>query len=394
MTVESDHDTPTSDIVAAARKLTSHIVASRADAERLRHIPAGLAEKLAAAGLYQMYLPRSLGGAELPPATVFEVVEEVSKADGSVGWCVMNANAPALFTGWLSPTAARRMVGAPPDLRAAGSLRPQGRAWPVDGGYRVKGQWNFASGLHNANWLYCTSVVMDGDKPRLTTSATPVARAMWIPATAATFLDTWSVMGMRGSGSHDFVIDDVFVPDLNAASLTDPPFEQGPLYRPRGLPVLLFSMFAANALGMARGAIDVLVDIASREATTHSTVLLRDRPLVQEQLAHAEAIVNGARCYVVDSLRSFWAIQHANDVDPAKELAQARLAILHAIHEFVRAVDLVFHTAGTTAIFTVNPLERHFRDIHVATQHNAAFPTHYESAGKVLLGLRPTEPGW
>jgi indole-3-acetate monooxygenase len=252
MTADLEHDTVTLDVVAAARRLAPQIIAARDQAERLLQIPQALADALAGAGLYQMYLPRSPGGPELPPMTVFEAIEELSKADGSVGWCVMNSNVPSLIAGWLAPEAARRILGEPPDLRAAGSLRPQGRAWPVDGGYRVKGQWNFASGLHNANWLYCTSLVMEGDKPRLTPAGTPATRAMWVPATAATFLDTWSVMGMRGSGSHDFVIDDFFVPASDSCSLGDPPFEPGPLYRSRGLFTVLFAMFAANALGIAR----------------------------------------------------------------------------------------------------------------------------------------------
>jgi alkylation response protein AidB-like acyl-CoA dehydrogenase len=390
----ADPDPDSANFIAAARRLSPRIVETRDEAERLRQIPPALADALADAGLYQMYLPRSLGGAELPPLTVFRVIEELSKADGSVGWCVMNANVPALIAAWLAPEAARRILGDPPNLRAAGSLRPQGRAWPVEGGYRVAGQWNFASGLHNANWLYCTSLLMDGDKPGLTPAGTPATRAMWVPAAAATFLDTWSVMGLRGTGSHDFVLDNVFVPEGNSSSLGNPPIQQSPLYSQRSLFTVVFALFAAHALGIARAAIDALAGIASHEATTQSTVLLRDRPLVQARMAQAEAIVQAARCYVLDALARFWSALCLEQADPAAELAQARLAILHAIHESVRAVDLVFHTAGTNAIHTSNSLERYFRDIHVAVQHNAAFPVHYESAGKVLLGLRPSEPGW
>ena len=215
------------DVVAAARRLVPQIVMMREEAERLRQIPPALSGKLAAAGLYQMLLPRSLGGLELPPSTVFEVVEIVSAADGSVGWCIANENFPAYFSAWLAPDVARRMFGTPPTLRAAGSIRPQGRAWPVDGGYRVKGQWNFASSLHNATWLYCTSLIMDGETPRLALVGAPSTRAMWVPAAAATFIDTWSVLGMRGSSSHDFVIDDVFVPASNTGSLAEPPMQTG-----------------------------------------------------------------------------------------------------------------------------------------------------------------------
>jgi indole-3-acetate monooxygenase len=202
---------------------------------------------------------------------------------------------------------------------------------------------------------------MDGDKPRLTPAGAPATRGMWVPADSAKFLDTWSVMGMCGTGSHDCLIDDLFVPAGNSNSLADPPFQDGPLYRPRGLLTMVFAMFAANALGIARGAINALTDMASREATTLSTVLLRDRPFVQGRVAQAEAIVNAARCYVIDSLTHLWAALLENKSDPAIEVAHARLAIPHAIHESVRAVDLVFHTAGTNAIFKATPLERHFR---------------------------------
>jgi alkylation response protein AidB-like acyl-CoA dehydrogenase len=392
MTAISDFDPP--DVVAAARRLTPLIAATRDEAERLRHIPRPLADALASAGLYRMYLPRSLGGLELPPLTVFEAIEELSKADGSVGWCLMNANGVTLGAGWLAPEVGGQMFGRPPQIRAAGSLRPQGRAWPVEGGYRLKGQWNFASGFLDANWLYCPSQIMDGDTPRMTPAGTPVTRTMWVPVSAAQLIDTWSVMGMRGTGSHDFVIDELFVPQSHSVSIAEPPFNSGPLYSPRLFFALVHVLFAANALGIARGALNTLVDMASREATTMSTALLRDRPFVQVRVAQAEAIVNAARCYVIESLIRFWAAAGANKADPATEIAQLRLAIPHAIQESIRAVDLVYHSAGTNAIYTANRLERSFRDIHVAAQHYAAFPIHFESAGKVLLGLRPTEPGW
>ncbi len=382
------------DVIAAARRLVPEIVAVREEAERLRQLPQALSDVLAAAGLYRMYLPRALGGLELPPLTVFEAVEIVSAADGSVGWCLVNGNAAAYFSAWLAPEVARGMFGTPPNLRGAGSLRPQGRAWPVEGGYRVKGQWNFASGLHNATWLYCTSLVMDGNAPRLTGAGAPETRAMWIPAAAATFLDTWSVMGMCGSGSHDFVIDDLFVPACNSSSLAEPPTMTGPLYRQRGLFTIVMSLFSANALGIARGAIDSLVDIAIQRASTRSPLLLKDRPEVQAGLGQAEAIIGAARSFAVDSMARFWTALSSNETGLDDLIARARLSCVHAILESVRAVDLAFHAAGTNAIYSANPLERHFRDIHVAVHHNAAFKVHFESAGKVFLGLHPTEPGW
>jgi alkylation response protein AidB-like acyl-CoA dehydrogenase len=360
----------------------------------MRQIPPPLADLIADAGLYQMFLPRSVGGPEASPLVAFRAIEELSKADGSVGWCVMIATDISLFAGWLKTKVLREICGQPASLRAAGSLRPLGRANPTDGGFRVSGQWNFASGIHNASWLYCPCVLMDGDKPLLTASGTQAVRAMWLPSNAATIKDTWSVMGLRGTGSQDFVIDDVFVPRDYTCFLGDPPCETGPLFRPRLLFTFLFALNAAHALGLARGAMDSFVDMAAREASTQSTALLRDRPLVQSRVAEAEAILNAARAYVTDTVARVWDSACENKTDPAHEIFQARLAVTHSIHEAARVVSLLFHAAGTNAIYTRNPLERHFRDIHVAEQHNAAFPAHYESAGKALLGLRPSDPGW
>jgi alkylation response protein AidB-like acyl-CoA dehydrogenase len=382
------------DVIPAMRDIVPQIVAARGETERLRQIPPALADDLAKAGLYQMYLPCTLDGPELPPLRVFEAIEEISKADGAVGWCLMNANLMALAAAWLNPEVGRRIVGCPPDLRVAGSLRPQGRARPVKGGYRIEGQWNFASGIHNANWLFCPSVIMDGEAPRRGPNGTPETRTMWVPASAAKLIDTWSVIGMRGTGSDDFRLDDLFVPEEHSISLVEASNNKGPLYRPRLFFTFAHLLFAANALGVARGAVNALIDMASTKATTMSTELLRERPSVQARVAQADAAVSAARCFIVNTLGDLWTAICEDDVDPGRLLSRVRLAIPHAIHESVRATDLVFHAAGTNAIYTANILERQFRDIHVAAQHGAAFPIHYESAGKVLMGLRPSEPGW
>lgn len=381
-------------VVASARYLAPQVVAAREEAEQMRQTPPDLARALTEAGLYQMFLPRSVGGMEVSPLTAFEAVEELSKADGSVGWCAMIASDVAMITGWLPTETLQKMVGSPPDFRAAGSLRPQGKAWPVDGGYRVKGEWNFASGIMNANWLYCPIIIMDGEKPQMTPAGTPKVRAMWLPIEDATIIDTWSTIGMRGTGSQDFTVDDVFVPADRTCFIAEPPVEKGPLYNQRLFLVTLWTTTAGNALGIARGAIDTFVDIALRDASTQSTALLRDRPFVQSRVGTANAILNAARAYVVHAVDAAWRAVCDGEPDPSRKIADARLAITHAIHEAVRAVDIIFHAAGTNAIYTRNPLERHFRDIHVAVQHNSAFPVHYETAGKVLMGLKPTDPGW
>jgi indole-3-acetate monooxygenase len=381
-------------IVAEAIRLAPAVRAARDAAEQQRQTPPALADEITKAGIYQMYLPRSMGGPETPPLTAFRVVEELSKADGSVGWCAMIATALSLSAGRLPAEVGRELAGTPADYRGAGSARVGGKAWQVKDGYRVKGRWNFASGINNANWLYCTCVEMIGDTPRQTAAGTPRLRAVWVPRAEVTIVDTWSVMGMRGTGSQDFTVDDVFVPAARSCLPDDPPCETGPLFNQRAWYVHVWTPSAANALGIARGAIDSLAEIAATEASTLSAHLLRDRPMVQARAGEADAIVNAARAYVFDAVGRLWDTLCAGDTPTDREIAQGRLALVHAMHESVRAVDKVFHAAGTNAIYTRLPLERAFRDIHVAVQHGAALPGYFESAGKVLLGLRPGEPGW
>jgi indole-3-acetate monooxygenase len=382
------------DVVARALNLAPYIRAMRDELESTRRLPPPLVQALAEAGLFHLHLPASMGGPELPPLTTFRVIEELSKVDGSVGWCAMIANAACFFASRLRTEIGRELFGQPPDPRIAGSLRPEGKASLVDGGYRVQGRWDFASGIDHARWLLCTCTVMDGDRPRLTPAGTPELRYLLVSADAATIEDTWSVVGMCGTGSHDFIVDDIFVPACHTFSFTEAPDEAGALYHPRLLLVVAWTDTVGNALGMARGAIDACIELATYRSSTSAPTLLRDRSFVQAKIGEAEAILKAARAYVVDAVGTAWEAVCAGVPNPGCEIAQARLAITHGMHEAVRAVDLVFHAAGTNALYRKYPLERYFRDIHAAVQHAAGLPIHYESAGKVLLGLAPDGIGW
>ena len=387
-------DTIPHDAVAAAISLAPHIRAVREELETTRRIPLSLVQAINDAGLFRPYLPHALGGLELPPLTVFRMIEEISKVDGSVGWCTMIASSESFLSGWLQTDIARAMFGQPPDVRMAGSLRPEGQAYPADGGYRIRGRWDFASGIHHANWLLCTCTIMDGDTTRQEAAGVPETRAMLIPAHEATIVDTWSVVGMCGTGSHDFIVDDVFVPASHSFSLLEPPQAPGPLYHPRLLFVVLWTGTVANALGIARGAMDAFIELATQARSTSSPTLLRDRALVQTQVAEAEAILSAARAYAVTSVEAAWEAVCAGVPDPSRDIAQARLAITHGMHEAIRVVDRLFHAAGTNGIYRKYELERYFRDVHTAVQHAAGLPVHIESAGKVFLGLHPHDLGW
>lgn len=381
------------DLIAAAERLLPQVLAARDECDHLCHLLPRLADALADAGLLQMYLPRALGGREASPLTAFHVVETIARADGATGWCSMISSVQSAYTGWLPVEAARAMAGTPANLRLAGSFRALGRATPVAGGYIVNGRWDFASGVNYANWLVSPCVIMDGREPRQLADGVPLTRKMWIPASQARIDETWNVVGLRGTGSHDYVVGDLFVPEAHTSPPNGRSEQAGPHYDARLHTTWAWTATCAAAIGIARGAMDAFVDLATRPTTSSSTAL-RDRSLVQAATAEAEAMMNSARYYVIETVGEAWDRASAGETDLDGAITQARLAITHSMHLARRAVDRLFHAAGTHAIYKRSPLERSFRDIHVAIQHGSALIAHYESAGKALLGVRPTEPGW
>ena len=389
------------DFLAAARALGPQICAARAEMEQLRRIPPDLAAAVAAAGAHRLFLPASMGGPQADPITAFQVVEELARAEGSVGWCALLSNGGALFTGHFAPETGREMFGFPPDFRCAGSFRPEGVAHPVPGGYRVNGRWDYASGISNANWLFINCKLADATDaaPAAVNAGTgPAASSatvmLFLPISDATVYDTWQVVGLCGTGSNDFVVEEVFVPAERTFRLYAPAREPGFLYHPRTMLIAIWTLVSAVALGIARGAMESFIELAAATGTTLSTTPLRERPAAQAKVGEAEAIISGARAYVLDAVGRAWDTFRPDLPLPCPDLAQARLAITHSIHESARAVDLLFHAAGTNAIHRRYGLERRFRDAHVVMQHGAGLPANYESGGQALLGLPPKDPGW
>ena len=387
-------DTATHDLVAAAASLAPQIRAARLEMDDLRHLPTALGKALGEAGLLQLCLPKSMGGPQLDPLTAFCVIEELSRADGSVGWCGVLSNAGSLYPGWLDAEVGRNMFGQNPNVRMAGSFRPEGFAHAVDGGYRVSGRWDYASGINHANWLFANCKVMDADGQRRLFSGAPEIRMVLVPADEATVYDTWSVVGLRGTGSNDFVLDDVLVPADRTFVSAGPSQDPSPLYDPRLFFVNAWTIVAGCPLGMARGAMDAFIEMAGHASSTTSTTLLRDRASVHSAVGEAEAIIGAARSYLMESTGAVWRAAHDGTQDFTMEIARARLAITHGAREAVRAVDLLFNAAGTNSIWNKNLLERFFRDIHVAVHHGIGLASNFESGGQVMLGLHPRDPGW
>ncbi|MCH9671570.1 MAG: acyl-CoA dehydrogenase family protein [Gammaproteobacteria bacterium] len=382
--------------VAVAKGLHSAIVAARTHIDREQAFPAELVDAMRAGNLFQLSLPAAIGGPQHHPLVSFEAVEALARADGSVGWCASISTSVSLFSGgWLDPVVARALFGATPNATMSGSVRAEGNATITPDGYVVSGQWDFASNINQARWMFCTCTLWENGEQQLTRAGAPRVRTMLIPIEQVTIVPTWSVVGMRGTGSHDFRVDNVHVPRAHTVSLGDPPAHDGLLYHPRLSMTCAWATTAAVALGIGRGAVDTFFELANRSGSTASrATLLRDRPRAQESAAQAEAILNSARAFLVDAVGTAWDTLSNDSAAPGAAIAQARLAITHAMQESVRAVDKLFHAAGTNAVYEKNGIERHFRDVHVAAQHAAGQMSHYETAGKALLGTPLKEPGW
>jgi alkylation response protein AidB-like acyl-CoA dehydrogenase len=377
-------------LIEAARSIAPLVRACRDEGERERRLPAQVLAAMHEARLFRMYIPKALGGLEIDPITSMIVVEEIARADAAAAWNLMLGATYGLWAAFLPDDAAREIYGAP-DAVVAGALRPTGRARPVDGGFVVDGRWSFASGIRHAAWWNAGCLVGrdgaagDADTP----PPAPEAWLVFFPAPDGELIDNWDVGGLRGTGSHDYAVCGLFVPRARAIPFDAAPRARGPLYRlPRQ--ALLDNMMAALPLGIARTAIDTLVEIAAGgKRPAGAGAPLAERATVQADVARAEALYLSGRALLYDSVAQSWeAAQDGRELS-VREIAVLRLARTHAVQAAMQAVDLMYTDAGGAAIYTRNPLERCFRDIHTVTQHVSMNPANYEVSGRVLLGLAP-----
>jgi indole-3-acetate monooxygenase len=370
----------------AARSLAADIRASAVETERGRRLAPALVAKMAEASLFRLCLPRDLGGLEADPRVAIEVLEEVARADGAAGWCLMVAITSSLVAGYLDDTTAREIFGDPGAI-VSGVFAPRGAARVVDGGYRVTGRWPFASGCQHATWLLGGAVILDNGAPRMSAGNVPETRMMIFPAAEVIIHDTWNVVGLSGTGSHDIEVKDVFVPAARTVSFfTDRRTRTSALYELPAFGLLALGV-AAVALGIAQSASDDFLRLASEKTPFGGKRPLAARPAIQTHLAEIEALLRSARAFLHDAVdRAFQATVSGGGV-PIERRVEMRLAAGHATTSAARAVDLAYGAAGGSSIYASSPLQRAFRDVHVATQHVMVGPVIQELCGKVLAGL-------
>ncbi|MBI3634628.1 MAG: acyl-CoA dehydrogenase family protein, partial [Candidatus Rokubacteria bacterium] len=273
--------------IETAQKLAPQIRASADEIEATRELPPALFEAIADAGLLRLALPRALGGAELDPPTYIQVIEEISKADASTGWVVNQLGVFSTYAARM-PREAARAIWSSPRHTVANTPAATAQAVVVPGGYRVTGRQGFSTGCRHAAWLAAHAVIMENGTPRLE-DGQPETKYFFVPAAEAEIVDTWRVRGMRGTGTHHFAVNDVFVPAERTVSVTTAPLvETGPLYRiPRTL--LFASGDGSVALGVARSCLNAFLELAGAKTPRAMPALLRDQSMVQATVGRAEA---------------------------------------------------------------------------------------------------------
>jgi indole-3-acetate monooxygenase len=379
------------EVLDAARGLAPELSARAAEGEAAGTLPADLVEHARALGLFRTIQPRALGGLELEPAAIVEIVEELSRADGSAGWTVMIGSGGAGFSAWLEPDVALDLFGTDADIVAASVFAPTGRALPSgDGQFAVEGRWPFASGCRHADWFLNGVFVFDGDAPRMIADRGPDWRLAYLPRAAAQIDDNWDVLGLRGTGSNDVAASATVAEEHTISPFFEPARQPGPLWR---LPffTLVGVCLVGVPLGIARRALDEFIQLAPTKARGGSFEPIGHDPATQADLARADAAVRSARAFVFDAIGAVWETARAGDVPTIDQRARLQLAAQHAMRTAVASVDCVFTATGASAVHATHPLQRCFRDIHTAKQHLYFGDAALQRYAKTRLGIdQPT----
>jgi alkylation response protein AidB-like acyl-CoA dehydrogenase len=359
-------------------QLLAPLLQERRDAfDKLRRLPDEVFEALADAGLFRLWLPKAIGGPELSLFDFMRVVETASALDGSVGWLIANGGGMSRAGGYVGRAVARDWFSDPRGFVAA-ATGAIGTATPVNGGYRVTGRWPFGSGAHHASLF----MVLAAEAPQAPTLCCYAGRE------DVTIVDNWHVLGLRGTGSCDFELRDVFVPAAHVHPFLDlAPSDPGLVYRMPAGSIFPWSI-SAVPLGIARGAIDAFVEQASRKSAGAS-VSLRDREAVQTVVGRAEAMHRAACAGLVEAMTELAAAMEIGGERLVTARAMFRVAPAYATETAISIIDMLAVSAGSASIFETCPIERAVRDVRAAARHVALAPGNYLVAGRVGLGLDP-----
>jgi indole-3-acetate monooxygenase len=372
-----------SDIYANARALAGYLAEKSAEIDEARRLPSEVVARLREAGMFRLMMPKIWGGPELSTIEQIEVVEELSKANASAGWCVMIGCDSGFFSGFLDDAVARTLYPRL-DMATAGMIFPGGRADRADGGYLVSGQWTFGSGITHADVISAGCIVYENGVPVMSdTPGIPAWRVMLAPASAYEIQDTWHTTGLRGTGSNDYRVSNLFVPEDHSFSLFEPAKRRTPLWRRADsfLPKL-----AGVPLGAARAMIDLVTQTMQAKVEFPSMKLYKNLPRIQTAVADAEMILGAARSFVFFSAERMWRRLEQDEPATERERAEVYLSYINAARSARDVIRMLFDAVGSSAIYVKRtPFDRWLRDAETWCQHILVQRKTLESVGGLLL---------
>jgi alkylation response protein AidB-like acyl-CoA dehydrogenase len=383
-------------LVQAAAALKPTLRQYREEIEGEQRLPPALVEEMHAAGFYQMVIPRSLGGLQADPLTYTRVIELLAEGSGSVGWNLANNGIGQLVTLGLPGDGVQEIYGKRADTVIAGTaVQGGGQAVPVPGGYRVSGRWSFGSGSQESSWMLGSFQVLDSGEPRLSPEGKPLYwRGVFSRTEAEIVPGSWDVAGLRGTGSFDWTVDDVFLPErrtmVHAGVPLDNQWERWP-GTTYALPTQCWvgPHHSSVITGIARGGIDALIELAGGKMPRGRTFMLRDNPQVQDAVGRADAILNAGRVYRSAMITELWNTVAAGNNTTLEQRARCRLASVYAADNAREAMDLVYRHGGSTSFKRESRLAECWRDLHVVGQTVTIAPEWYPIGGRVYLGMDP-----
>lgn len=374
-------DAPT---IAAAKAFQSTLRARADEIERARQLPADLARDFARAGFYRLCVPEVFGGLEANPATLCQTIETLAEADGSAAWCVFIGATTGLCMGYV-PAATAKELCRDPEVIFAGVFAPRGRAIDQGTQYCADGRWQWGSGSPNAHYVMGGCVIVKDGQPQLLPSGVPDSRMLIAPRDQVDFASNWDVAGLCGTGSQDFAFKGLSVPkEMSVGLISDRPLAR-PLYAFPAFGLLALGV-ASVSLGLARAAITELISLAGGKTPEGHRKPLAARARTQEDVAEAEALTRSARAFMYEAVEAAWDRAKADGRLSVEARRDLRLAATHAARSATRAVDLMYHLGGGTSVYRTSPLQRIFRDAHVASQHMMIAPPTLELTGRLFLG--------
>jgi alkylation response protein AidB-like acyl-CoA dehydrogenase len=382
--------------VQAAAALRPVIRAYHDELEREQRLPKALVERFHAAGFYRLVRPRELGGLQADPLTYLRTVELLSEGSGSVGWNLCNNNIAQLVTLGLPDAGIREIYGPGGDVAVAGTaVQGGGRAVPVDGGYRVTGRWPFGTGCQESPWMLGSFQILDGDQLRLSPDGASVYwRGVFHRAETQIVAVSWDVSGLRATGSFDWTVDDVFLPERRTMVHAGVPLDNQWSHWP-GLSYALPAQawvgphHSAVITGIARAGIDALIELAVEKTPRGRTGRLCDNPQVQDAIGRADAILNAGRAYRSATITEVWNTIAAGEDTTLEQRARCRLAAVHAADCAREAMDLVYRQGGSTSYRRESRLAECWRDLQVVGQAVTIMPEWYPMGGRVFMKMDP-----